>query len=661
MRLYRSAAVEKKLKCIEMVNSMAILAKLFPVLYMVQESQALDQCFSSLLFWQGTIPGDKPGSLADELEIMNGGGEDVIGAPFDQSGPLSPVKNEEWPFEPLLDHLNLGRPFGAFFFDTLLALFFLPSFTLSELKGSAKESLPSLPLAYVWEPGLLVEEAMPSTWAHYNNRIAVMQCLLEVMREPQNQEESTAKSAWWDYFCTRPNPYAKMLFISLFNVVLSELPRGWNLNYWPSKKKQLAELSISLLNMMLVYKHPKSSEERDEHSELTDFSSKENYFVRLLSQLSSNDYDFLLNNFCRILSIDGLARFEERLILFLQVILLNTSFFNYALKQDKMIEIVDPLVSFLHHANCHSDLSRLIFSLLLILSGSRDFAISLNKQVQKKHSLLLSRGSYADLLILGLLQGASQIVVEDLIMPLTIIFNISAYLKNLVLSTITELLNVFELVSRTEWLLQHENNHRCLFFILEIFNNILQYQYETNTSFAYLLLRYKDSFYKLADLPKTLEQMIAGEVKGAESPSHVPEDNQPSQPAPEYPPIYNALCAQDSPYVEHSTFESPSSSKSTRSSSFRWTYQTLPDWATHLPISTILSFLNGVLPQINEMLDGTYSDHDKILSFLKRTTLVGILPVPHPIAIVLFKSSPNFETWVLHRCQSHLKSPSALY
>lgn len=62
------------------------------------------------------------------------------------------------------------------------------------------------------------------------------------------------------------------------------------------------------------------------------------------------------------------------------------------------------------------------------------------------------------------------------------------------------LLNLFENMSRPKFLFSAEQNPRYLFFLLEAFNNIIQYQYEGNSRFIYAILRHANAFSRLAQL-----------------------------------------------------------------------------------------------------------------------------------------------------------------
>lgn len=69
-----------------------------------------------------------------------------------------------------------------------------------------------------------------------------------------------------------------------------------------------------------------------------------------------------------------------------------------------------------------------------------------------------------------------------------------------------KLVNLFELFSSPKLLYSSENAHRHLAFLLEVFNNVIQYQYNGNQHLVYAIVRRKDSFGHLSSL--TLKKAI---------------------------------------------------------------------------------------------------------------------------------------------------------
>ena len=71
-------------------------------------------------------------------------------------------------------------------------------------------------------------------------------------------------------------------------------------------------------------------------------------------------------------------------------------------------------------------------------------------------------------------------------------------------------------------------------------------------------------------------------------------------------------------------------------------------WKSKLPLQTIMRLLQVLVPQVEKIcVDKGLTDESEILKFLQNGTLVGLLPVPHPILIR--KYQPNFGTIMLFR------------
>ena len=71
------------------------------------------------------------------------------------------------------------------------------------------------------------------------------------------------------------------------------------------------------------------------------------------------------------------------------------------------------------------------------------------------------------------------------------------------------------------------------------------------------------------------------------------------------------------------------------------TQKWLDAWKSRLPLDTVMHLLNHLKPQIEDMCQkhsGTV-DETAVVEFLRETTMVGLLPMPH--AIVVRKYQPN--------------------
>merc|ERR1719223_1889044 len=66
-------------------------------------------------------------------------------------------------------------------------------------------------------------------------------------------------------------------------------------------------------------------------------------------------------------------------------------------------------------------------------------------------------------------------------------------------------------------------------------------------------------------------------------------------------------------------------------------------WKSKLPLQTIMRLLQVLVPQVEKIcIDRGLTDESEILRFLQHGTLVGLLPVPHPILIRQYQ--PNLGT-----------------
>lgn len=64
-----------------------------------------------------------------------------------------------------------------------------------------------------------------------------------------------------------------------------------------------------------------------------------------------------------------------------------------------------------------------------------------------------------------------------------------------------KLLHLLEAFSTPWFLFSSSSNHHLVFFLLEIFNNIIQYQFDGNSNLVYTIIRKRQVFHALANLP----------------------------------------------------------------------------------------------------------------------------------------------------------------
>lgn len=69
-------------------------------------------------------------------------------------------------------------------------------------------------------------------------------------------------------------------------------------------------------------------------------------------------------------------------------------------------------------------------------------------------------------------------------------------------------------------------------------------------------------------------------------------------------------------------------------------------WRSKLPLQTIMRLLQVLVPQVEKIcIDKGLTDESEILKFLQHGTLVGLLPVPHPILIRKYQANAGTTAW----------------
>lgn len=71
-----------------------------------------------------------------------------------------------------------------------------------------------------------------------------------------------------------------------------------------------------------------------------------------------------------------------------------------------------------------------------------------------------------------------------------------------------KLLHLLEAFSTPWFLFSAPSNHHLVFFLLEIFNNIIQYQFDGNANLVYTIIRKRHVFHSLANLPSDVHGII---------------------------------------------------------------------------------------------------------------------------------------------------------
>lgn len=263
--------------------------------------------------------------------------------------------------------------------------------------------------------------------------------------------------------------------------------------------------------------------------------------------------------------------------------------------------------------------------ILLVLSADRGFAVGLNEAAANNYAknieVPIFQGNYADLMVLALYRVISECLAgpatESLVdMLFTILCNISPYVKAFCPETCLKIFTLLERVAKPSYLFRNAQNHMNLFFLLDFLNNVVQYQAEGNQVIIYSILRNAKIFERLdaldvCDYFSFEEQEIC--TKRSE---RLPESG------------------------SNSNFQLPDGIQENELAVW------FDDWKERMPIRTVLRLLECLGPQVEEacMKEELVSSED-IVNFLKKTTMVGLLPVPHPIVIRTYLPNTYTAMW----------------
>ena len=424
-------------------------------------------------------------------------------------------------------------------------LLFCPDFTVSSLpsKGSRFGSPDSPPedlqsidsCEYIWEPGVGFTNQTVSSSQFDKNRAELLRLLLTCFSTTMYMTPSEAgntNNKWIEFFTCSENRHALPLFTSLLNVVFAYNPVGYlpfNHLIFNDYKEAVVETAIQILIVTLDHDFNSC------HNVDNDY--QENLFINYLSRIHrEEDFYFILKGFTRLLnnplaqtyipnSTKKIHFHQELLVLFWKICDYNKKFMYYVLKTSDVLDILVPI---LYHLNdSRADQSRVglihigVF-ILLLLSGERNFGVRLNKPYSASvpMELPIFTGTHADLLIIvfhKLITTGHQRLQPLFDCLLTIIVNVSPYLKTLSMVSSTKLLHLLEAFSTPWFLFSNQTNHHLVFFLLEIFNNIIQYQFDGNSNLIYTIIRKRNIFHALANLPtdnSTIQKSITKQTNG---------------------------------------------------------------------------------------------------------------------------------------------------
>ncbi|XP_059804997.1 protein HID1 isoform X2 [Hypanus sabinus] len=630
-----------------------------------------------------------------------------------------------------------ARPLAESLLLAIADLLFCPDFTVQSHRKPGPETAEDLhsidSCEYIWEAGVGFAHSPPHSHGHDLNRTELLKLLLTCFSEAvylPPTSEGNILNPWVQFFCSTENRHALPLFTSLLNVVCAYDPVGYGIPYnhllFSDYREPLVEVAAQVLIATLDYDASTSLNPSVDGTTTstamddTEPPGPENLFVNYLSRIHrEEDFQFILKGLARLLNNPLLQTYlpnstkkiqfhQELLVLFWKLCDFNKKFLFFVLKSSDVLDILVPILYYLNDARADQSrvgLMHIGVFILLLLSGERNFGVRLNKpySVRVPMDIPVFTGTHADLLIVvfhKIITSGHQRLQPLFDCLLTIVVNVSPYLKSLSMVAANKLLHLLEAFSTTWFLFSASQNHHLVFFLLEVFNNIIQYQFDGNSNLVYAIIRKRNVFHQLANLPTdpaAIQKAIQKKKKSAEPISRTNsqegvsmEGSRPAAPA-EPGTLKTSLVAtpgidklteksqisedgtmsrvdqvqtEDCSLTVTSDTESssgvcdvqdtipPTSERRRKSSGLSTSrhWSPSPDWVTSwkskLPLQTIMRLLQVLVPQVEKIcIDKGLTDESEILKFLQHGTLVGLLPVPHPILIRKYQANSGTAMW----------------
>ncbi|TDG50965.1 hypothetical protein AWZ03_002620 [Drosophila navojoa] len=711
-----------------------------------------------------------------------------------------------WSNLPAQEQANHGQtvPLAQSLINAICDLLFCPDFTVTATRRAGPEKAEELAnidsCEYIWEAGVGFAQSPPRNAHMERRRTELLKLLLTCFSEPmyRTPQQSEEPNKWIAYFTSADNRHALPLFTSFLNTVCSYDPVGFGVPYnhliFADTTEPLVEACLQLLIVTLdhdmVVQHQQLQQQQQQQHQLAhaggvlvtpydEGGCGDNLFINYLSRVHRDeDFHFVLRGITRLLnnplvqnylpnSTKRLHCHQELLILFWKICDYNKKFLYFVLKSSDVLDILIPILYHLNYSRADQSrvgLMHIGVFILLLLSGERNFGVRLNKAYSATvpMDIPVFTGTHADLLITvfhKIIATGHQRLQPLFDCLLTILVNVSPYLKTLSMVASVKLLHLLEAFSTPWFLLSAPSNHHLVFFLLEIFNNIIQYQFDGNSNLVYTIIRKRHVFHAMANLPtdmagiaKCLSGRKAGgkfnlprvpqrkpattttsqELPSAQAPDddYIDEEDeeedddvedvvvnkktaaaaaaaaaaasgtaeedleseteshersqlgdtqldtaapvaQPAEPGTlktsllDTPnigqmterehPHPNDKANDLSPAKSTPTLDQTRLSVAHRASirmvpgdNDRWTPtpEWIVSWRSKLPLQTIMRLLQVLVPQVEKIcIDKGLTDESEILKFLQHGTLVGLLPVPHPILIRKYQANSGTTAW----------------
>eukprot|EP01065_Artemidia_motanka_P028572 TRINITY_DN3399_c3_g1_i1.p1 TRINITY_DN3399_c3_g1~~TRINITY_DN3399_c3_g1_i1.p1 ORF type:complete len:735 (+),score=99.65 TRINITY_DN3399_c3_g1_i1:65-2269(+) len=505
----------------------------------------------------------------------------------------------------------LSAPLVEVLAETLLSVAFVPNFTVTPpMSRKPAENVPGVggdvdPLL-LWFGGV-GPELTPDRqgWEELDRcKLDVLTCMIAASSSSMYGTNPLQRNRFVEALVSPPDVKRLTLAHSLLNAVVSYDPRG-SLPYSSHFTSVREPLLLAALHMLVIC--AEYSARYTEGAADAAEAPERNAFWAVLNGLSSeNDMTLVFNSLVVLLRnpveahntwLPGSQRClecsQEVACLLWKLMDSNAVFRQYTAKVLDVSGLVVPLLNVMERAKTNKAEAgnvQVALWIFMLLSSERDFGVALNKPFPGDAPFVLPifQGNHVDLLVISFHQLLAVEWLRGLTSGfLTVIVNLSPYVKSLSMLSSVKLLNWFDAMSTRSYLTKTADSWQHAALLLESFESMVQYQYEGSVPLVYAMLRRRDSMDRLFRLV------------GASS----------------EPP----LDGQDVLRTE---------------------------WAGSIPVHTCSRLLDVLHPEVERFCARGNVQEDEVIAFLSNSTLVGLLPQPHTIMIRSFISTAHIHAYV---------------
>uniref|UniRef100_A0A915PJJ9 Protein HID1 n=1 Tax=Setaria digitata TaxID=48799 RepID=A0A915PJJ9_9BILA len=555
-------------------------------------------------------------------------------------------ENEQFPHQPLACTL----------ISALTDLLFCPEFTVSSLRShpGCLDDLSTIDSCeYIWEAGVGFATKPQQIAEHDQRRTEILKLLLtcfsEVIYVPVIDEN---RMRWIARFTSAENRHVLPLFTSLLNVVCAYDPIGYGVPYnyllFTDSREPLVQTALQVL-IVCLDSETQSSDKKNEYAD--------NFFINYLSRIHrEEDFEFILKGMTRLLtnplvatylpsSTKKIAFHQELLVLLWKCCEYNQKFMFYLLKTSDVLEVLVPIL--FHVSASRNDPARVglihmgVF-IILLLSGERNFGVRLNKPYTPRAAIDVQSftGTHADLLILvfhKLITTGNHRLQSLFDCLLTIIVNV---VRDDGVGISIKRVKIYPETSVEGQIPISYSAH-------------LTMECSGNSNLVYTIIRKRQVFYQLANLSSDSAYIMKMLQNRKSRKSGVLADSK--------LPVTEAKSADvgNLANIKATLAETPQVTKMTEKGINDLTHESdglqegwvattewVESWKSKLPLQTVMRLLQVLVPQVEKIcIDKGLTDESEILKFLQHGTLVGLLPVPHPILIRKYQANAGTNHW----------------